>query len=570
MKTLSKGLLTLPLVLVPLLSVAQYSFTPTLHTSGPDCHYGSDAWEWANSLLRSYSFSAPTKSECERLRSQVLSVKASISGCSAYYTCTPCVGTDIGGNGLNAASSNPMLNSGVEVRNSIDDYNYMRDVLTMQSTVDLIVVNSNADYSQTANSIILKAIEEQHESGVSLQLKQMIPNVENAIKSTALSLRELLGSGGVKNDVIAYLKNAFAELTGVDVSNYINKLEITYADQEIINSYHEFCDNVLARMQHDYANNPEYQYEPLEMAMYADWVYGDDEYHYYDLGGQPLRDITDIPNIAEREPAQKILDFLSQNKGVGDFQAEFYYDKDADKYILALRGSESFEDFIADGAYLSAGWSEQHNVADNLGRLIKDSGFPADKLTVTGHSLGGGLALLIGLKTGAETYAYDPLRLNDKAIQRYELPINRDDNIHCYTEDSELLVSGAEIVVPIAVKIGEAAKEKPNPDEVPLFEEHSIPASPVDVGNNTVVEIPLKGFLARRKENKSAIFNHSQKQMIEGIEALDKDKTESYRAGRNRVWLVKKMRDERSYKQQLSSVRLVDAGGLEITTIKRQ
>lgn len=569
MKTLSKGLLTLPLVLVPLLSVAQYSFTATFHASGSGCG-SAEALEWANSLLRGYPFSAPTKSECERVRSQVLSIKASIPGCSVYYTCTPCVGTDIGGNALNATSSNPMLNSGVEVRNSIDDYNYMRDVLTMQSTVDLIVVNSNADYSQTANSIILKAIEEQHESDVSLQLKQMIPNVENAIKSTALSLRELLGSGGVKNDVIAYLKNAFAELTGVDVSNYINKLEITYADQEIINSYHEFCDNVLARMQHDYANNPEYQYEPLEMAMYADWVYGDDEYHYYDLGGQPLRDITDIPNIAEREPAQKILDFLSQNKGVGDFQAEFYYDKDADKYILALRGSESFEDFIADGAYLSAGWSEQHNVADNLGRLIKDSGFPADKLTVTGHSLGGGLALLIGLKTGAETYAYDPLRLNDKAIQRYELPINRDDNIHCYTEDSELLVSGAEIVVPIAVKIGEAAKEKPNPDEVPLFEEHSIPASPVDVGNNTVVEIPLKGFLARRKENKSAIFNHSQKQMIEGIEDLDKDKTESYRAGRNRVWLVKKMRDERSYEQQLSSVRLVDAGGLEITTIKRQ
>lgn len=569
MKTLSKGLLTLPLVLVPLLSVAQYSFTPTLHTSGSGCG-SAEALEWANSLLRGYPFSAPTKSECERVRSQVLSIKASIPGCSVYYTCTPCVGTDIGGNGLNAVSSNPMLNSGVEVRNSIDDYNYMRDVLTMQSTVDLIVVNSNADYSQTANSIILKAIEEQHESDVSLRLKQMIPNVENAIKSTALSLRELLGSGGVKNDVIAYLKNAFAELAGVDVADYINKLEITYADQEIINSYHEFCDNVLARMQHDYANNPEYQYEPLEMAMYADWVYGDDEYHYYDLGGQPLRDITDIPNIAEREPAQKILDFLSQNKGVGDFQAEFYYDKDADKYILALRGSESFEDFIADGAYLSAGWSEQHNVADNLGRLIKDSGFPADKLTVTGHSLGGGLALLIGLKTGAETYAYDPLRLNDKAIQRYELSINRDDNIHCYTEDSELLVSGAEIVVPIAVKIGEAAKEKPNPDEVPLFEEHSIPASPVDVGNNTVVEIPLKGLLARRKENKSAIFNHSQKQMIEGIEALDKDKTESYRAGRNRVWLVKKMRDERSYEQQLSSVRLVDAGGLEITTIKRQ
>lgn len=544
MKTLSKGLLTLPLVLVPLLSVAQYSFTPTLHTSGSGCG-SAEALEWANSLLRGYPFSAPTKSECERVRSQVLSIKASIPGCSVYYTCTPCVGTDIGGNALNATSSNPMLNSGVEVRNSIDDYNYMRDVLTMQSTVDLIVVNSNADYSQTANSIILKAIEEQHESDVSLQLKQMIPNVENAIKSTALSLRELLGSGGAKNDVIAYLKNAFAELTGVDVADYINKLEITYVDQEIINRYHEFCDNVLARMQHDYANNPEYQYEPLEMAMYADWVYGDDEYHYYDLGGKPLRDITDIPNIAEREPAQKILDFLSQHSGVGDFQAEFYYDKDADKYILALRGSKGLEDFIQDREYLKSGESDQHDIADNLSKLIKDSGFPVDKLTVTGHSLGGGLSLLVGLKTGAETYAYDPLRLNEKAIQRYDLPIDRDDNIHCYTEDWEILVNVGEIV----------------------FSDSS---SPVFVGNNTIVEIPLKTLRNRRIESASGFLNHSQKNMIEGIEALDKDKTEKYKDGRNGLLFVREMRDERSYEQQLSSVRLVDAGGLEITTIKRQ
>ncbi len=456
------------------------------------------------------------------------------------------------------SSGEPRLNPGVDVRNGIDDYLYRQEVQRMQSSFDLIVANGNMDYNESLNLIIRRNIEEQRNSGVSMSLKRMIPDVGNAVKSTALVLVDKMNSGHLsETELSEALKEAFAKLTNVNVSDYINKPEITYEDEEILNRYNEFCDEVLARMQHEYATGAEYEYQPYEMAMYALHVYDDDPARGFDEWCLPLGDANSVANIEEREPVQKILDFLRENNDRDGFQAELYYDKDAEKYILAFRGTEArLADFLADGSYLKTGKSPQHDKASALGELILKSGIPADKLTITGHSLGGSLALIAGVTSGVETYTFNPLHLNTEAVNNYGLDIVNKDNIHNYSEFRESLVGGGE-------GFTMAAKTIHNANPVGFVEnlsEGNIGLwHPVDVGESISVVCPHSSFDPS---------NHKMGNLIQGVAAHGGDKTSNYIHGRNMRQAISRMRAEKPYRQATTTIR-ISAGGLEFKKIER-
>lgn len=581
MESLSRLLFIVLLVFMPAVGVAQYSFTPTIHGAGlSEC---SQAAAEANRMLQGFRISGiPTKSECEKIRAQILAIKVSAYRCNIYYTCTPCTGTDMRVNsGQNAMTSGqPELNLGVAVRNGIDDYNYRREVQRMQSSFDLIVSKGNVDYSQTLDSIVRRNMDEQRRSGVPLPLKKMIHNVENAIQSTARNLMDRFEAGyGSDSELAASLKEAFASLTNVNVADYINKPNLTYQEQETINRYHEFCDEVLARMQHEYATGSEYQYAPYEMATYALHVYDDDPARGFDESCVPLTDVNKIVNVEERESVQKILDFLGENNNKADFQADLYYDKDRDKYILAFRGTETkLKDWIVDGTYLRTGQSPQHDIAAALGELILESGIPVDKLTITGHSLGGGLALLAGAVTGAETYAYDPLHLTTETVRHYNLDLSDQGNFHCYQEKYELLVRSGEVVffeknVKEKLKTPLSAVDRLlwgginiwggiNTDNKDVV---NIPI-PIGVGTTTVVEIPDKGIIGT--DSFSSALNHSQKDMLKGLLAADGIRASNFLHGSNMRGAIARMRAEKPYRQATSAI-LIDAGGLQFQRIER-
>lgn len=636
MKALFKLLFTCTAACIPAVCTAQYSFSATIHGAGSsEC---SQATAYVNKMALGIPLSGfPTKRDCENARQQIMSLRFSGGGCTIYYTCSPCVGTDMSRSGSSDANSSnmPVQNRGVELKNDIADYEYKRDVQTMQSSFDLITTH-NVDYSQTLNSKLKQAIEEQRGLGASIQMRKLIPNVESSIQVVTQSLMTRLKSGYSLEELTSSLKSTFAELTGANVDAYINASNLTLQDQEILNIYDEFCDAVLDRMLKDCAKNPEYEYKALEMAIYALHIYDDDPARGYDEWCGPLKDVSIIPSLDEQKSAQKILDFLSENNNKHDFQADFYYDAEKDTYVLAFRGTETHLDALneevkqklsadvlkaismgppgianlpatqvdlltqlirdnkgdwgSDILYLCTGTSPQHDIAAALGDLIKESGIPLEKLTITGHSLGGGLALMAGLKSGAETYAYDPLHLNAKVMENYNLKTEKETNIHCYEEEKETLVSVGEAIGGTMSNLAEAKRDVIY-DEMGMNSGYGLNSlhNAISVGEITTVSIPGKDFSykslpipvdpingtiiervvnAQKDGGASSYLNHSIIDMVKGISAIDPNKTSNFINGQNMRYNIAQFRAEKRYKQQTSAMNF-STGGIPITTISR-
>jgi hypothetical protein len=75
-------------VALPNMLQAQWGFTATLRSSGTCSGYMPNI-----SLPKITGF--PTRAECEAVRTQILSIKSSVPGCSVYYVCSGCTGHDI-------------------------------------------------------------------------------------------------------------------------------------------------------------------------------------------------------------------------------------------------------------------------------------------------------------------------------------------------------------------------------------------------------------------------------------------------------------------------------------------
>lgn len=431
---------------------AQYSFSFTLNGGGSkEC---SQAASIAQSQIGSIPLSGfRTKSECDQARNLILAIKASAGGCNVYYTCTPCTGTDISnGAGANGSlSNNPVLNQGVEVRNNYEDYEYMREIQDMHDGL-AYVVGGNLEYGNTLTEIVRQDI---GLSKFSPKLRSMIPNLENEISNVAIVLLELhnqiplLEQDEFKAEVgFGSLSFTFEELTGCDIDALLKKDEISLEEESIIDAFYEFCYEVIENANKIIASDPKYDFPTLEMAYYAMNVYDDDSAGQYDEFCKRLTDVSIIRNPEERGIAQSIIDYIKEINGADGFAADFYYDDAKDKYILSFRGTEKqLDDWLTDGEYLSTGRSPQHDLAAQLADFISKSGLPIDKLTITGHSLGGGLAHLAGLKTGAVTYGYNPLHINTKAIKHYNLDISNTSNIYEVRENSEMLVRLGEATI---------------------------------------------------------------------------------------------------------------------------
>lgn len=564
MKAILKLGFFLALVLPPKIVSAQYSFTPSIQGAGSaNCR---EAAQEGNKLLQGLQVSGiPTLAECNRIRQYILAINVSVKGCRVYYTCTPCVGTEMT-NGVNQDSKSltqPVLNQGVEIRNSIQDYDYQRQVQDLHNFADALVSNGNADYAKSLLNIIKRDQADNRFSNTSslMLMRRYIPNVENEINATAELVKGLMDSGyGDPTNLTLFLQDRFKELTGITIGEYANIENPTYEVQETLNCFNEFADAVLAKLEHDYANNPKYEYKALEMSIYALHVYNDENAAGWDNYCPPLRDVNNISTPEERKSAQSILDFLNEKNHSSDFQADFYYDKDTDKYILAFRGTETkmpLEDWLNDGSYLCFGRSAQHDIASELADKIKESGIPIEKLTITGHSLGGGLALLAGLKTGAETYVYDPLHISDICKKHYGLNTDNTAHIHSYEQEKERLVKWGEIIsnwVMTGAKNSEISRE--------VMKDVNQPPTPLSIGEQTKVELPS---YVPSDNSASSYFNHSQVDMISGLTYANKTKSDNFFTGKNFLLGIKAYRKSKSYEAPTSAI-YIDTRGLDIQT----
>lgn len=425
---------------------AQYTFTVTMHGRGSkEC---ADAAAMANSIMEKYnSASFPTKAQCEQARSMLPSIRIGTGWCTFSFTTSPCTGTEIssfGSNSTSKISGMPSQNAGVAIRNEMQDYAYQQSIQNGINAANSVIVPGTSDYNASVNKIIANDISSGNNAQV--VLKRMIPNLNDRISETANLLLDLYKQGKRSTDLFSrMLSDQFKALTGFDIYELNNKIKPTPEEQEILNSYNEYVDMVCKSAQ-DKLSDEEERVPELEMAAYSIAVYKKDDdtklfTDYFKLS--PLRDMSLIRNPQERSGAEKIVNFINENEGKSGFNSEIYYDKTQDKYVIAIRGTElglskeAIKDVGVDLAFALLTKSPQHDIAYKLAQTIKESGIPLDKIKITGHSLGGGLASIVGLITGCETYVYNPAHVSLEAAKHYNLDLSRQDNIHTYTAPKE-------------------------------------------------------------------------------------------------------------------------------------
>lgn len=425
---------------------AQYTFTATFHAKGSrECSTASGI---GNSILAKINsqISYPTRAQCEQERAAAASFRYRDGFCEYYFTTTPCTGTDLnsfGSNSTSKISGMPSQNAGVAIRNEMQDYAYQQSIQNGINAANSVIVPGTPDYNASVNKIIANDISSGNNAQV--VLKRMIPNLNDRIAETARLLLNLYEQGKRSTDLFSrMLSDQFKALTGFDIYELNNKIKPTPEELEILNSYNEYVDMVCKSAQ-DKLSAEEERVPELEMAAYSIAVYKDDDTNLITdyFKPSPLRDISIIRNPQERNGAEKIVNFINENEGKSGFNSEIYYDKGQDKYVIAIRGTEfsKLKDLSADALFALLAKSPQHDIAYKLAQMIKESGIPLDKIKITGHSLGGGLASIVGMITGCETYIYNPAHVSLEAAKNYKLDLSRQDNIHTYTTKKEIVTS---------------------------------------------------------------------------------------------------------------------------------
>ncbi|MFP3765183.1 PAAR-like protein [Prevotella intermedia] len=136
------------------------------------------------------------------------------------------------------------------------------------------------------------------------------------------------------------------------------------------------------------------------------------------------------------------------------FKADLYKDKNGN-YVLAFRGTYSdpqhpendivhdwSKDWIDDDVAQGVGMgSKQYEKAIKLSEKVKNK-VGKDKLIITGHSLGGGLATAGGAATGCETYAFNPPGVHPNTYKMYGVKNPNTSKVHTYYSNQDFLNIG--------------------------------------------------------------------------------------------------------------------------------
>ncbi len=128
----------------------------------------------------------------------------------------------------------------------------------------------------------------------------------------------------------------------------------------------------------------------------------------------------------------ELIEHISKNSGM---QAGLYRNKETAELVLAFRGTEkcdfpcsleTLRDMAAD-VTLSLGLiPDQFKHAFNFAQDVSNR-YSNHKITVSGHSLGGGLAQAIGAVFGLETYAFNSSPVPDDFFDQYPVTLPQEE-----------------------------------------------------------------------------------------------------------------------------------------------
>jgi hypothetical protein len=127
-----------------------------------------------------------------------------------------------------------------------------------------------------------------------------------------------------------------------------------------------------------------------------------------------------------------LIESIGRSSGM---DAGVYKNRDTQELVIAFRGTEtcdfscsfdewqnSTRDMIADTAIGTGTVSDQFKHAFTFANEIVKK-YPTSKITVTGHSLGGGLAQAVGSTLVLETYAFNSSPVPDHFFDTYQITV---------------------------------------------------------------------------------------------------------------------------------------------------
>lgn len=134
------------------------------------------------------------------------------------------------------------------------------------------------------------------------------------------------------------------------------------------------------------------------------------------------------------------------------FKADIYKDTNGD-YVLVYRGTYSDPDhpendlihdwskeWTDDNMKQGLGMgSEQYKKSIKLAEKVNSNKPKGKQLTITGHSLGGGLATAAGAATGSKTYAFCPAGVHPNTYKKYGVKNPDTSKVHTYYSNQDFL-----------------------------------------------------------------------------------------------------------------------------------
>lgn len=441
-------------------SVAQWKFNVALSVNGCS-RFDKVTENWANAQLKQWNATLiggfPTKGECENARSIVISSSVTDGKCKVQFIASPCVGSGgaVGNVDVLGVSKGGSFNSTNPV-NEINDWSNddMERMLALNNrfqpeepafvqTGDVQFNNVIAlDTSKPFRSLNVGEDGQINTHSADLSMRDGFNNVEMANDFSLLANKENVQRyvEASKELYVPYLANPqdltsllhkeFLMVSGFDVDAIWQKLpsERTDAEKQALIDYQEYrksvTDNMIKDIDNYVAKLPETK--DFEMAVLAEDCYKDSEHafllrtNYKEVHsdffeeGSPMRGLSEL-----------IDEFNATNPNTG-FHAERYYNEKTNEYTIAFEGTNSDEiwnDIIKADAKLGLGGiPEQYKLAYKIAEYINNSNFPDNvKINFTGHSLGGGLASLVGLVTNKPTYTYNAAGVNKNITDAWGL-----------------------------------------------------------------------------------------------------------------------------------------------------
>lgn len=275
-----------------------------------------------------------------------------------------------------------------------------------------------------------------------------------------------------EGDLTMLLHQKFKDISGFDVDDIMRKLPSERNDEEkqALIDYQEFRKEVTENMIEDIDNKIAHMSEikDFEMAVLAENCYKDSNHSFLSRTNYQKVD-TDF--FAENTPMRNfsaLIDECNSTNSETGFHAEIYYNEKTNEYTIAFEGTnaDEYEDLKTDYELGTGKVTEQYKLANRIADFLNNSDFPSDiKINITGHSLGGGLASIVGLSTGKPTYTYNAAGgISDKVIEQFGLKGKSDNNIKAFISEKDQLTNAQEgeykpaaIGLAVVVAAGEVA-----------------------------------------------------------------------------------------------------------------